>query len=185
MPAHSVEMKQSDQRTIVTILKYFSNNDPPTENSFMRTTSELDNTVYPNPSRNSRATIQYVPWPSIKLALWSISATTNFINSTGKADISEDTTMSPEPENKPIKQTSTPLVNYKTNSRSKNDTVSFKIKPISPSSTIDNVHNIQSQLKLIRLFGDTSFVKFFDIARKKKRKKDIEVDINLIIKQNY
>ena len=45
--------------------------------------------------------------------------------------------MSPEPENKPIKQTSTPLVNYKTNSRSKNDIVSFKIKPIPPSSTID------------------------------------------------
>ena len=61
IPAHSIEMKQSDQRTILTTLKYFSNNDPPTENSFMRTTSELDNTVYPNPSRNSQTTIQYVP----------------------------------------------------------------------------------------------------------------------------
>ena len=54
IPAHSIEMKQSNQRTILTTLKYFSNNDPPTENSFMQITSELDDTVYPNTSRNSQ-----------------------------------------------------------------------------------------------------------------------------------
>ena len=79
IPAHSIEMKQSNQRTILTTLKYFSNNDPPTENSFMQITSELDDTVYPNTSRNSQTTIQYVPSPSIKLDLSSVSATTDFI----------------------------------------------------------------------------------------------------------
>lgn len=79
IPAHSIEMKQSNQRTILTTLKYFSNNDPPTENSFMQITSELDDTVYPNTSRNSQTTIQYVPSPSIKLDLSSVSTTTDFI----------------------------------------------------------------------------------------------------------
>ena len=50
-------MNQSYQRTILTTLKYFSNNDPPTENSFMQITSEADDTVNPNPSRNSQTTI--------------------------------------------------------------------------------------------------------------------------------
>ena len=52
IPAHSIEMKQSNQCTILTALKYFSNNDPPIENSFMQTTSELDDKV--NSSRNSQ-----------------------------------------------------------------------------------------------------------------------------------
>lgn len=45
----------------------------------MQITSELDDTVYPNTSRNSQTTIQYVPSPSIKLDLSSVSATTDFI----------------------------------------------------------------------------------------------------------
>ena len=42
----------TNQRTILTALKYYSNNYPPIENPFMRTTSELDDKV--NPSRNSQ-----------------------------------------------------------------------------------------------------------------------------------
>ena len=171
IPAHSVEMKQSNQCTILASLKYFSNNDPPTENSFMQITSELDNTVYPNLSRNSQTTIQYVPSSSIKLDLSSISAATDFINSTGKNDILNDTTMSSEPENKPIKQTSTPIVNYETTNRSKKDIIYFKIQPIPPLSTTDTcAQPSKSTKKLISLFGEAPFVKSFDIARKKIKK---------------
>ena len=107
--------------------------------------------------------------PSVKLDLASVSATTDFIKTTSKADILQDNSMSSEAENKPIIQILTPLVSYKTNNRSKNDIVSFKIKLIPHLSTCAQYS--KSAKKLINLSGEAPFVKFFDIARKKKTTK--------------